>query len=103
MRRRGWVLMQVMILASLATIIAVASFHRTETQLVRARQGLDLEQAALMLDALEHLTPGQSARFALTVPGWDLVRATPVPGGWQLEARRTGQAVTVPTMTRDLK
>lgn len=94
MKRRAFVLAQVVILSTLALGLAVVSFGRTTNQMHLVRRALDAEQAGLMLDALEQLTSGQSADLRLTVPGWTELTAVRGPSGWTLTARGAGAAAS---------
>ena len=87
MRRRAFLLAQVMVLGTIALALVFSAFARTTNQMHLARRAMDTEQTSLMLDALEQLTVGQSADVVLTVPGWAELTARQGPAGWTLTAR----------------
>lgn len=94
MKRRAFLLAQVMVLGAIALALAFAAFSRTANQLHLVRKALDAEQDGLMLDALEGLSAGAPGAEpgALSAKGWDVLSVTKSADGWTLRAGAAGRA-----------
>ena len=77
MKRRGWMLFQVTAMAAVAAIYVSTALGRATAELHTQRAALDAEQAAVMLDALEVLSPDN---LSLKVEGWTALSPHEVAG-----------------------